>query len=197
MTQLYIDSKEVKLPDEFELELITENPYFTRVGSYTYEIDIDLRDPINRDIYRNINRADVTQRIQNRKAVLISGASITISGIEVILSIDSYMAKIQIVAGNSQLNYEGGESSIRTVRFDRVSYMPENAIETLKGAYPQYDVTYPPVISFIDKDGNSSILNNVEVGEDIAFLRINNIGPQYYLLYYLENLLQKLGFTKG
>ena len=87
MTQLYIDSKEVKLPDEFELELITETPYFTRVGSYTYEIDIDLRDPINRDIYRNINRADVTQRIQNRKAVLISGASITISGIEVILSI--------------------------------------------------------------------------------------------------------------
>lgn len=197
MTQLYIDSKEVKLPDEFELELITENPYFTRVGSYTYEIDIDLRDPINRDIYRNINRTDVTQRIQNRKAVLVSGASITISGIEVILSIDCYIAKIQIVAGNSQLNYEGGDNSIRTIRFDRVSYMPEDAIETLMGTYPQYNVTYPPVLSFIDKDGNSSILNNVEVGENITFLRINNIGPQYYLLYYLENLLQKLGFTKG
>ena len=33
MTQLFIDSKEVKLPSEFELELVTENPYYTRVGS--------------------------------------------------------------------------------------------------------------------------------------------------------------------
>ena len=30
MTQLFIDSKEVKLPSEFELELVTENPYFNQ-----------------------------------------------------------------------------------------------------------------------------------------------------------------------
>lgn len=197
MTQLYIDSQEVKLPSEFELELITENPYFTRVGSYTYEIEIDLHDPTNRNIYKNINRADVTQRIKNRKAVIITNGLCAINGIEVILSIDSFTAKIQIIAGNSQLNYEGGENSIRSINFDKFTLDPNTAINTLFGTYPQFNANFTPIISYVDKDGNTSILNLVRVGENITFERVNNIAPQYYLLYYIDNLLQKLGFTKG
>lgn len=197
MTQLYIDSQEVKLPSEFELELITENPYFTRVGSYTYEIEIDLHDPTNRKIYKNINRADVTQRIKNRKAVLITDGLCAINGIEVILSIDSFTAKIQIIAGNSQLNYEGGENSIRSINFDKFTLDPNTAINTLFGTYPQFNANFTPIISYVDKDGNTSKLNLVRVGENITFERVNNIAPQYYLLYYIDNLLQKLGFTKG
>lgn len=197
MTQLYIDSKEVKLPSEFELELITENPYFTRVGSYTYEIEIDLHDPTNRNIYKNINRADVTQRIKNRKAVIITNGLCAINGIEVILSIDSFTAKIQIIAGNSQLNYEGGENSIRSINFDKFTLDQNTAINTLFGTYPQFNATFTPIISYVDKDGNASTLNLVRVGENITFERVNNIAPQYYLLYYIDNLLQKLGFTKG
>jgi hypothetical protein len=197
MTQLYIDSKEVKLPSEFELELITENPYFTRVGSYTYEIEIDLHDPTNRNIYKNINRADVTQRIKNRKAVIITNGLCAINGIEVILSIDSFTAKIQIIAGNSQLNYEGGENSIRSINFDKFTLDQNTAINTLFGTYPQFNATFTPIISYVDKDGNASTLNLVRVGENITFERANNIAPQYYLLYYIDNLLKKLGFTKG
>lgn len=55
MTQLFIDGQEVILSEQFELELITENPYFTRKGEYTYDIDIDLRNPNNRMIYQHIN----------------------------------------------------------------------------------------------------------------------------------------------
>lgn len=197
MTQLFIDSKEVKLPSKFELELVTENPYFTRVGSYTYDIEIDLRDPSNREIYKNINRLDVTTRIKNRKAMLIVNGLCAINGIEVILSIESYTAKIQIIAGNSQLNYEGGDSCIRQLPFDGMSILPSEAINTLFGTYPAHKAVYTPIISYIDKDGNSNILNMVEVGADITFTRANNIAPQYYLLYYIDNLLQKLGFTKG
>ena len=57
MTRLFIDGQEVVLPEQFELELITENPYFTRNGEYTYDIDIDLRVPQNRQIYKNIQRS--------------------------------------------------------------------------------------------------------------------------------------------
>lgn len=73
MTRLFIDGQEVVLSENFELELITENPYFTRNGEYTYDIDIDLRDAHNRSIYQNINRSDVTKGIKNRKATLMSG----------------------------------------------------------------------------------------------------------------------------
>ncbi|WP_072532267.1 hypothetical protein [Bacteroides ilei] len=75
MTRLFIDGQEVVLSDNFELELITENPYFTRNGEYTYDIDIDLRDPGNRRIYQNINRSDVTKGVENRKATLIDDSA--------------------------------------------------------------------------------------------------------------------------
>ena len=58
MTRLFIDGQEVVLPEQFELELITENPYFTRTGEYTYDIDIDLKVPQNRQIYKNIQRSE-------------------------------------------------------------------------------------------------------------------------------------------
>ena len=45
----------------------------------------------------------------------MSGALEIISGMEVVLSIENYTAKIQIVAGNSQLNYEGGDTNIRSM----------------------------------------------------------------------------------
>lgn len=197
MTRLFIDGQEVVLSENFELELITENPYFTRNGEYTYDIDIDLRDAHNRSIYQNINRSDVTKGIKNRKATLMSGALEIISGMEVVLSIENYTAKIQIVAGNSQLNYEGGDTNIRSMLLDGISMSPQEAVNTLFGNFPEYNVVYPPIVNYTESNGDMSILNNVQVGEDISFTDVENISPQYYLLYVIENLITKLGFTKG
>lgn len=197
MTRLFIDGQEVVLSENFELELITENPYFTRNGEYTYDIDIDLRDAHNRSIYQNINRSDVTKGIKNRKATLMSGALEIISGMEVVLSIENYTAKIQIVAGNSQLNYEGGDTNIRSMLLDGISMSSQEAVNTLFGNFPEYKVVYPPIVNYTESNGDMSILNNVQVGEDISFTDLENISPQYYLLYVIENLITKLGFTKG
>ena len=197
MTRLFIDGQEVVLSENFELELITENPYFTRNGEYTYDIDIDLRNAHNRSIYQNINRSDVTKGIKNRKATLMSGALEIISGIEVVLSIENYTAKIQIVAGNSQLNYEGGDTNIRSMLLDGISMSSQEAVNTLFGNFPEYKVVYPPIVNYTESNGDMSILNNVQVGEDISFTDVENISPQYYLLYVVENLITKLGFTKG
>lgn len=197
MTRLFIDGQEVVLSENFELELITENPYFTRNGEYTYDIDIDLRNAHNRSIYQNINRSDVTKGIKNRKATLMSGALEIISGMEVVLSIENYTAKIQIVAGNSQLNYEGGDTNIRSMLLDGISMSSQEAVNTLFGNFPEYNVVYPPIVNYTESNGDMSILNNVQVGEDISFTDVENISPQYYLLYVIENLITKLGFTKG
>lgn len=197
MTRLFIDGQEVVLSENFELELITENPYFTRNGEYTYDIDIDLRNAHNRSIYQNINRSDVTKGIKNRKATLMSGALEIISGMEVVLSIENYTAKIQIVAGNSQLNYEGGNTNIRSMLLDGISMSSQEAVNTLFGNFPEYKVVYPPIVNYTESNGDMSILNNVQVGEDISFTDVENISPQYYLLYVVENLITKLGFTKG
>lgn len=54
MTRLFIDGKEVALQDGFELDFYTQNPFFTRNGDYTYDLDIDLNHPHNRRIYQSL-----------------------------------------------------------------------------------------------------------------------------------------------
>lgn len=195
MTQLFIDGQEVILPEQFELELITENPYFTRNGEYTYDIDIDLRVPQNRQIYKNIQRSDVTTKINNRTAVITAGAFELIRGIEVVLSVDNYTAKIQIVAGNSQLNYNG-DQRIREIEIDSVNYSDDEAVNSLYGTSKTYHAVYTPVVAY--KTYYNNYVNGLDLKNKVpVFNHSTNMIPQYYLLYILENIIEKLGFVKG
>lgn len=197
MTRLFIDGQEVVLPEQFELEFITENPYFTRCGEYTYDIDIDLRSPVNRQIYKNIDRSDVTKQISNRKAVLISGSYKIIVGVEVVLSIDDHIAKIQIVAGNSQLNYDGN-TKIRDFDFDDVTYSRQEASNSLLDTYPAYKAVCTPVIFLETGSDYTRSLNDLQIKDGMPDIKEDaEIVPQYYLAYVVENLLAKLGFKRG
>lgn len=80
---------------------------------------------------------------------------------------------------------------------DGISMSSQEAVNTLFGNSPEYKVVYPPIVNYTESNGDMSILNNVQVGEDISFTDVENISPQYYLLYVVENLITKLGFTKG
>ena len=194
MTRLFIDDQEVVLPEQFELELITENPYFTRNGEYTYDIDIDLRVPQNRQIYKNIQRSDVTTKINNRTAVITAGTFELIHGIEVVLSVDNYIAKIQIVAGNSQLNYNG-EQRIRDIQIDSVNYTDDEAVQSLYGTSKTHHAVYTPVVAYRTYEG---FYNNLDLrGGAPVFNHKMPLLPQYYLIYILENMIEKLGFKKG
>lgn len=197
MTRLFIDGQEVVLPEQFELELITENPYFTRTGEYTYDIDIDLKVPKNRQVYKNIQRSDVTAKINNRKAVIAAGPYELITGIEVVLSIDDDTAKIQIVAGNSQLNYDGNQK-IRDIVLDSVNYDKTMAAGSLLGTCRNYNAVYTPVVRHDNYSINTDV-NRVEMRGEAQpdFAEGSKLIPQYYLLYIVENLLSKLGLTKS
>ena len=195
MTRLFIDGQEVVLPEQFELELITENPYFTRNGEYTYDIDIDLRVPQNRQIYKNIQRSDVTTKINNRTAVITAGTFELIHGIEVVLSVDNYTAKIQIVAGNSLLNYNG-EQRIREIEIDSVNYNDDEAVQSLYGTSKTHHAVYTPVVAY--KTYYNNYINGLDLRNNApVFNHKTSMIPQYYLLYILENIIEKLGFVKG
>lgn len=105
MIRLFIDWMEVALSPDLQLELTSCNPFFSKKGEFTYDLDIDLRSPQNEQIYGHINRSDVLSRPLNREAAIINGPLTIIKGTEIILSVEGDIAKIQIVGGNSELNY--------------------------------------------------------------------------------------------
>ena len=51
MIHLYIDGAEVHLPEDISIDYYVYNPFFERKGEYTYDIDINLKDPVNAKVY--------------------------------------------------------------------------------------------------------------------------------------------------
>lgn len=197
MTRLFIDGKEVALQDGFELDFYTQNPFFTRNGDYTYDLNIDLNHPHNRRIYQSLNRSDITQRPENRQAILICGAINIIRGTEIILSVEDNIAKIQIVAGNSELNYlSGGDKRLRELDFGTCDTSLETAYTSLNQAFPDMNFVCTPIFTSYDTSGNLRYFDNqmnITTG-GASFIQGTYISPQPYLLFYVEELVKILGY---
>ena len=73
MTELFINGVSVVLPKDFSVQVKRENSFVTKNGEYTYDITLPLTNPINAELYKNINRLNNLQRLETkRSAVLVA-----------------------------------------------------------------------------------------------------------------------------
>lgn len=140
MTELYIDKQLVVLPETFSITIIEENPFFTKNGKYTYDITLSLLDPINARIYGHLNRLNRKGNVPElRSAYLVVDNEVVLNGKEVILEYTDSLVKIQLVSGNSELNFlVGGDHGVRTLDLGRA--VPFNKGDDL---YNSLAYTYP------------------------------------------------------
>lgn len=148
MIHLYINGAEVHLPEDISIDYYVYNPFFGRRGEYTYDIDINLKDPANAKVYGHLHRWNVAQRPLNRKAELFDNAKLLISGTEVVLSVEGDVAKIQIVSGNSELNYLSANENVRLKDLDMGAIAvldTDVALASLYGDVGTFDFVCPPI----------------------------------------------------
>ena len=203
MTRLFIDKQEVALTSDFQLDFYSQNPFFTKNGDYTYDLDIDLNHPGNRKIYQSINRFDVTGHPTNRSALLLSGPNVIVDGTEVILSIEDNIAKIQLVSGNSELNYlYAGDTTIRQLSLGSLSLNAE--YNNLNKFYPEVTHVCCPVISQkgnykIDDSSQKTdkIFNELEwdTRNGFNFKSGTTMVPQPFLLYCIDKIIEAMGYS--
>ena len=196
MIRLFIDWMEVALSPDLQIELTSCNPFFSKKGEFTYDLDIDLRYPQNEQIYSHINRSDVLSCPLNREAAIIDGPLTLIKGTEIILAVEGDTAKIQIVGGNSELNYLSGNGlRVREMDFGTIAVDMALAKKTLDGCFPQYNFVCPPVYTGYDTD-TYSFDNQMNVQGGVTdYYPGTRISPQPYLLYYVERVVELLGYT--
>jgi hypothetical protein len=156
MTELYIDRQPVVLPKDFTLDLIAENPFFTKNGKHTFDLTLSLENPENVKIYRHCNRPNNREEIaSNRAALLIADNDVLLNGTEIILEVTDREVKIQLVAGESELNYfVGGDKKLSsldlgTVKVDDSDYIPvySSTEDMVYNMYPLVDMFYGVVIT--------------------------------------------------
>lgn len=152
MTQLFIDGQEAVLPENFSCKSVSENPLFTKSGDYTLDITLSLENPVNAKIYKHVNRINSLSRFENRTAILVSDNEVVIKGKEVLLKFSNKEVGIQIVAGNSSLNYLiGNDLNVRSLDLGTAVINKNQIISNLSKDYPEVDFQLLP---FFDPDNN-------------------------------------------
>lgn len=209
MTNLYIDGIAVVLPSEFSITVKQENAFFTKNGEYTYDIELSLLVPENAKLYGFLNRLNITDRpAHKRKAVLVADNRVYLNGTEIITGWTDERVSIQLVSGNSELNYfVGSDELISTLEMKETNPVVNGSVSTdyVKKTYP--DVDYNLMMTYdslhqVDKNIWLYRLYNNDINNPYAgyIVQKDNIQPydyipQPYLCAYMRELLKALGYT--
>lgn len=209
MTNLYIDGIAVVLPSEFSITVKQENAFFTKNGEYTYDIELSLLVPENAKLYGFLNRLNITERpATKRKAVLVADNRVYLNGTEIITGWTDTKVSIQLVSGNSELNYFiGSDELISTLEMKETNPVVNGSVSTdyVKKTYPEVDynlmMTYDSLHQ-VDKNIWLYRLYNNDVNNPYAGYIVQKEDiqpydyiPQPYLCAYMRELLKALGYT--
>lgn len=222
LVELFIDGHRVVLPSQFSTTITEEHPLFSKRGQYTLDLELSLLHPVNAVVYKHINRKANTIPVpENRVALLLVRNRVFLNGTEVVLDINDTSVKIQLVSGNSELNYLGSDVLIRNLDLGtRSGFTPLGNRENLSKTYPEVDWQLLP---FMTNDNNwignsyiyiSTALGVMEPGltENLSYwgcYKPNtrmaegygnepyyvNIRPQPYLCAIIRKIIVALGYT--
>lgn len=148
MTELYIDGQQVILSEDFSITLIDENPFFTKNGTYTYDIDIDLTVVQNARIYKHLNRFNSVADLKTtRSAYMVVDNEVVLNGTEIVLDWTNTVVKIQLASGNSELNFLiGGDMMLRDLELgEATKYHGLNGLDKAKQVLSDFKKNYPEV----------------------------------------------------
>jgi hypothetical protein len=196
MTELYIDGTAVVLPENMNLAVKRENPFFTKNGEYTYELTLSLDNPVNATLYKHLNRFNSVSEIKTkRKVILIADNREYCNGTEIITGWTANTVSIQIASGNSELNYfigsdllisslDLGSATVPTSTAGRLTYIEKT--------YPDVDFCLTPVLN----EGNEEIINKWDVEAYIeggaTKCRLTASGEKYIAQPFLCAIIKKI-----
>ena len=197
MTQLLIAGVEVTLPQNFTVTVKRENSFFTKNGEYTYDCTLRLDNPTNRTLYGFLQRLNKTDQLDTKRtAVLITDGHVYARGTEIITRWTQESVTIQIVSGESELNYFIGQDQ-------KIEELDLGEIETTvtlispTDSFPDVEFCLPTIRSQSGYVYNRYVRGHVMAGRRTGNTIIpgSDLRPQPYLCALLRRLMEALGYT--
>lgn len=195
MTELFIDNTPVTLPQGLDLKVKQQNPLVAKNGTFTLDLTLSLQERNNSILYKHIDRLQAAVSFNNRKALLISNGHIIINGTEAYISNTNEEVKIQLLSGNSELNYFiGADAYISSLDPGKETDLSnEHLNQVIQKIFPDTAFVTPTV-----KIGNSIYNDHPEIGFDGIVGKpytFSNVAIQPFLLAMIEKVLIALGYT--
>ena len=107
MIELILDGKAAALKDDVKIKLTSCNPYYSSASTYTYEVELPLALPANREIFGDIDRLDTQKQSRKLDALLRSGGHDLVTGKATITSVTEDAVKVQLLGYASAYGYDG------------------------------------------------------------------------------------------
>jgi len=104
-TILYLNNTQVYPDGQQSIKLTKENPYFTQSDSYTLDVTLPMGIKENRNFFRNINRIERSKNIERMKCRLVVENRLLLDGSAKITQISEQEVKVQLLGGNSEINF--------------------------------------------------------------------------------------------
>lgn len=104
MTTLYLNGKRAVVDEGQALKLVRENTYFTKSGTYTYNISLPIC-PENIAIFGMLSRKDINKSEVTYNARLVVKNRDVVNGTATVTNISEDEIKVQLLGGNSELNF--------------------------------------------------------------------------------------------
>lgn len=105
MITMFLDAKVAALPEDLDLTLEFENPFFTKNGSYSYTIDLDLTVRQNQEIFGHINRLAVPKNSVKMPCLIYKNDRLYFVGNATIMSVTDTSVSIQLLGDSSSIHF--------------------------------------------------------------------------------------------
>lgn len=201
MTELIINNTPAILSENFSVTVKRENSIITKNGEYTYDCVLKLDNATNRQLYGFLHRLNKKGEVNTkRSATLIADGHVYCRGTEIITGWTEKEVSIQIVSGNSELNYFINSDELVssfTGMGEIQGTLTQNFIVANNPVYPDIDFTLPTIRD--SSTGNTynqwrpgPILLGGSKAQNGTTLR-----AQPYLLALIRRLITAMGYTIG
>lgn len=201
MTELIINNTPAILSENFSVTVKRENSIITKNGEYTYDCVLKLDNATNRQLYGFLHRLNKKGEVNTkRSATLIADGHVYCRGTEIITGWTDKEVSIQIVSGNSELNYFINSDELVssfTGMGEIQGTLTQNFIVANNPVYPDIDFTLPTIRD--SSTGNTynqwrpgPILLGGSKAQNGTTLR-----AQPYLLALIRRLITAMGYTIG
>ena len=191
MTQLIIDGREAVLPQNLSVTVKRENSFFTKSGEYTYDLTLQLDNETNLSLYGFLSRVNKTDLVETKRpATLIADGRVYCRGTEIITRWTDEAVTIQIVSGESEMNYFiGQDQKIEDLDLGSIA----GNIKSGGGTYPSAGYCLATI-----RSSGGSILNNPNGGQRTGDDMVTaDTRPQPYLCELLRRIIGALGYNQG
>lgn len=181
----------VALPEELSLPVKVQNPFITKRGEFTLDLELSLKEINNARVYNNLDRLHCSRDLKNRSAVVVSDHRVILNGTEVILKNTDTSVTTQIVSGNSELNYlMGSDVYISELNMgSEPTFTSQQFLSLGNVKYPES--FYCPADVKIDTIRFNVVEYNLETNQS----NMLNLCMQPFILSFVEKILTALGYT--